>query len=84
MATKNNITGDEIKSKILSKQGRDNWDIVFAKKTAIEWAKLDEIVTLDPESFENGDGITIETPISYTEYSKRTSSANPSTKKNIN
>lgn len=84
MATKNNITGDEIKSKTLSKQGRDNWDIVFAKKTAIEWAKLDEIVTLDPESFENGDGITIETPISYTEYSKRIVSANPSTKKNIN
>ncbi len=83
MATKSPITNDEIKSKILSKQGRDNWDIVFAKKTAIEWAKLDEIVTLDPESFENGDGITIETPISYTEYSKRIASSTPSTKKNI-
>lgn len=84
MTAKNNITGDEIKSKSLSKQGRDNWDIAFAKKTAIEWAKLDEIFTLNPESFENGDGVTIETPISYAKYSERIASVNPSTKKNIN
>ena len=32
MATKNNITGDEIKSKALSAQGRENWDKIFGKK----------------------------------------------------
>ena len=83
MATKSPITNDEIKSKTLSKQGRENWDMVFAKKTAIEWAKLDGIVTLDPKSFKNSDGITIETPISYAEYSKRIASAASSMEKNI-
>jgi thiol-disulfide isomerase/thioredoxin len=32
MATKNSITGDEIKSKSLSKEGRDNYDNIFRKK----------------------------------------------------
>jgi len=32
MATKNDITGDAIQSKTLSKQGRDNWDNIFGKK----------------------------------------------------
>jgi len=71
MATKNNITGDEIKSKVLSKQGRENWDRAFTKKTAIEWAKLEEIIILDTYGFRDGDEITIDTLISYAEYSKR-------------
>jgi len=29
---KNDITGDEIKSKALSKQGRENYDFIFRKK----------------------------------------------------
>ncbi len=32
MATKNDITGDSIKSKGLSQQGRDNWDRIFGEK----------------------------------------------------
>lgn len=32
MASKNDITGDTIQSKTLSKQGRDNWDNIFGKK----------------------------------------------------
>ena len=32
MATKNDITGDSIKSKGLSKKGKDNWDKIFGKK----------------------------------------------------
>jgi thioredoxin-like negative regulator of GroEL len=32
MATKNSITGDEIKSKALSKQGRENYDLIFRKQ----------------------------------------------------
>ena len=82
MATKNNITGDEIKSKILSKQGRENWDKAFAKKTAIEWAQLDEIIILDPDGFRDNDVITIETPISYAEYNRRICHATVMMKKN--
>jgi hypothetical protein len=32
VATKNDITGDSIKSKGLSQQGRDNWDRIFGEK----------------------------------------------------
>ena len=32
MSTTNDITGDKIQSKTLSKQGRDNWDNIFGKK----------------------------------------------------
>jgi hypothetical protein len=32
MVSKNDITGDAIQSKTLSKQGRDNWDKIFGKK----------------------------------------------------
>lgn len=31
MATTNSITGDEIKSKALSKEGRENYDLIFRK-----------------------------------------------------
>ena len=32
MAAKNNITGDSLQSRILSVEGRDNWDRIFGKK----------------------------------------------------
>lgn len=32
MAAKNDVTGDSIRSKGLSQQGRDNWDKIFGKK----------------------------------------------------
>ena len=32
MAAKNDITGDAIQSRILSMEGRDNWDRIFGKK----------------------------------------------------
>lgn len=36
MATKNDITGDSIRSKALSKKGRDNWENIFGKKKTDE------------------------------------------------
>ena len=32
MSSYNDITGEPIQSKALSKQGRDNWDNIFRKK----------------------------------------------------
>lgn len=32
MTAKNDITGDSIKSKLLSEEGRKNWDNIFSKK----------------------------------------------------
>ena len=36
MTATNDITGDKIQSRVLSKQGRDNWDRVFGKKPCDE------------------------------------------------
>lgn len=36
MATKNDVTGDTIQTRTLSKQGRDNWDNIFGKKDSKE------------------------------------------------
>jgi hypothetical protein len=36
MVTKNDITGDKIQSKTLSKEGRDNWDKIFGKDKKTE------------------------------------------------
>lgn len=32
MTAKNDITGDNIKSKLTSNEYRDNWDLIFGKK----------------------------------------------------
>lgn len=71
--SKNNITGDEIKSKILSEEGRQNHDKIFAKKSAHEWLKNDPSVIImhDPDGWRFGDGIDMDTPITYTEYVRR-------------
>lgn len=67
MAAVNDITGKEIKSKILSKNGRNNWDKIFSKKTAYEWAEIDNIKIKD-------DGWdTPDMPIKYTEFLEKLS-----------
>lgn len=73
MASKNNITGDEIKSKALSPQGRKNWDRIFAKKTANEWLAeyYPNIVIYDPDGWREGDGITMDTPITLADFERR-------------
>lgn len=71
MATKNSITGDEIKSKILSAQGRKNHDRIFAKKSAHEWLKDETVTVIDPDGWRWDDGVTMETPIPYIEFQKR-------------
>jgi hypothetical protein len=72
MATKNNVTGDEIKTSSYSEEGRRNHDRIFAKKPATEWAKEDGVYILDADGFDRvGEGVTVDTPISYKEFSNR-------------
>lgn len=76
MSAKNDITGDLIASKILSKQGRDNWDNIFKpKKTANEWAahKNLNIKILNANGWAQGDGVTLDTPISESDFNYRLS-----------
>lgn len=42
MATKNDITGDEIKSKTSSKAYEDNWERIFGKKDKKSEQRLDD------------------------------------------
>ena len=76
MSTKNDITGDSIASKILSKEGRDNWDNIFRpKKTANEWIAHNNlnIKILDADGWNQGDGVTLDTPISESDFNTRLS-----------
>ena len=63
MATTNPITNAEIKSSALSKQGRDNFDDIFAKRTIVEWAKIEGIYEDYMDEFE-------EKSFSYSEFLK--------------
>jgi len=51
MATKNDITGDRLINKRLSKEGEDNWDKIFKKKKELPEYELDkstgEVVKVD-------------------------------------
>lgn len=71
MASINDITRDEIKSKILSAQGRKNHDRIFSKKSAYEWLRDETITILDPDGWRWNDGVTMDTLISYKEFQKR-------------
>lgn len=66
MAAKNNITGDEIKSRILSKEGRDKYDSIFAKRTFNEWLDIED---LDEIPRKLG-GSFITEKISYSQFKK--------------
>lgn len=71
MAAKNDITQASIQTSSYSKQGRENHDLIFAKRSALEWAEKENVKILDPDGFRNDDGVTVETPISYSEFKKR-------------
>jgi hypothetical protein len=76
MSTKNDITGDSISSKIMSKQGRDNWDNIFGlKKTANEWAehKNLNVKILNANGWAQNDGVTLDTPITESDFNMRLS-----------
>jgi len=71
----NDITGDQIKSGILSNQGRYNHDLIFAKKTAQEWIDFvpayNNMIIYDPDGWRYDDGVTLETKISYSDFTRR-------------
>lgn len=74
MAAKNDITGDSIQSRILSSDGRSNWDTIFRKKTASEWLKeLNLSLDISNEKVYDSEGINPNTLISKLEFYKRIS-----------
>ena len=75
MATTNSITGDEIKSGIYTANGRFNYDLIFAKKTAQEWIDFHPdyrgAQIIDPDGWRADDGITLESKISFNDFKIR-------------
>jgi hypothetical protein len=61
MAATNDITGDSIASRVLSAQGRENFDAAFKKKSLYKWY-LDEGIIIDAE------GEEYHTSVSYSEF----------------
>ena len=48
MTTKNDVTGDQIKSRYTSNAYRDNWDQIFKKKTKSRKDEADKKSGNDP------------------------------------
>jgi hypothetical protein len=74
MAAKNDITGDDIKSKALSERGRANWDNIFKKQSAWDWLKelgYDNYTILDPDGWRYDDGVSLDTPITKSDFNRR-------------
>ncbi len=74
MATKNDITGDSISSRVATQSYRDGWDHIFTKKTADEWLKDPAFqyveAILDPDGWRM-DNTSLDTPITRAEFNRR-------------
>ena len=83
METRNDITCDIIQSRIFSKQGRDNYDLIFRKtkkilKSSNEWLETDEfkgIAVYDDDGWRGNHGpkIDFDEPIEYGDFCRRLS-----------
>ncbi len=68
---RNDITGKVIKTDPLTRAYSDGWDRIYAKKPATEWLKEDSIQMIDPDGWREDDGVTLDTPIKYSEFQRR-------------
>jgi hypothetical protein len=74
MATTNNITGDEIKSRVYTADGRFNYDLIFGKKTAHEWIDFHPDYRGSQIIDEDGwrdDGTSLNSKISFNDFKRR-------------
>lgn len=65
---------EKIMTRVLSKEGWDNWDNIFPpKKTAHEWLEeMDDAPTiLDPDGWREKDGVTMDTRITRADFNRR-------------
>lgn len=74
MAARNDITGAEIKSKVLSREGRENWDNIFGKKSAFQWMEQlygDSNIVKDINGWPGKDSVYLDTPITRADFDER-------------
>ncbi len=68
---RNDITGKAIKSNPQTKAYADGWDRIYTKKPATEWLEEENIQMIDPDGWREDDGVTLDTPIKYSEFQRR-------------
>lgn len=67
----NEITGKVIKTNPQNAKYAENWDKIYAKKTAHQWLEtIPDIIILDPDGWRYDD-VTMDTPIKWSEFQKR-------------
>lgn len=72
MATKNDITGDNIASRISTPMYQKGWDQIFAEKSAYEWLEtIPDVQMMDPDGWRQNDGVDMDTPIKWSDFQKR-------------
>jgi hypothetical protein len=66
---------EKIMTRVLSKEGWDNWDNIFPpKKTAYEWLEeLPDTTLLDPDGWRERDGVELTTRITRSDFNRRLS-----------
>lgn len=74
MATKNDITGDSIASRVSNDMYRAGWDVIFAKKTPQEWLQDPEFnhveFIMDPDGWRM-DNTPMDKPLSRSDFANR-------------
>jgi hypothetical protein len=74
MATKNDITGDSISSRVSNDMYRKGWDVIFAKKTPQEWLQDPEFAyvefIMDPDGWRM-DNTPMDKPLSRSDFTRR-------------
>lgn len=73
MATNNPITGKVIKTNPQNSAYAEGWERIYAKKSAHEWLEttMPNTILMDPDGWRYDDGVTLDTPITYSEFNKR-------------
>jgi hypothetical protein len=74
MATKNDITGDSIASRVSNDMYRKGWDVIFMKKTPQEWLQDPEFnhveFIMDPDGWRM-DNTPMDKPLSRSDFTRR-------------
>jgi hypothetical protein len=68
---RNDITGRVIKTNPTTSTYAENWEKIFAKKTAYEWLKITGREIIDPDGWRRNDGVTMDTPITWSDFQGR-------------
>jgi phospholipase C len=68
---RNDITGKVIKTNPQSQAYADGWERIYAKKTAYEWSRQTPYTILDPDGWRENDGVTMDTPIKWSDFQRR-------------